>query len=66
MPASAARLKANAKWDKKAYDKVTLRLPKGKKDIIQSHIAKQGQSLNGFIVRAIDEAMQKDVNSKND
>ena len=60
MPASAARLKANAKWDKKAYDKVLLRLPKGKKDIIQNHTAKHGQSLNAFIVRAIDEAMQND------
>ena len=60
MPASAARLRANAKWDKKAYDKILLRLPKGKKDIVLCHIAKQGQSLNGFINRAIDDAMQND------
>ena len=60
MPASAARLRANRKWDEKAYDKILLRLPKGKKDVIQSYTSKQGMSLNGFISRAIDEAMQRD------
>ena len=61
MPTSAARIRANQKWDKKAYDKILLRVPKGKKDLIQAHTQKQGLSLNGFISRAIEDAMQRDA-----
>ena len=60
MPASAAKLRSIRKWDDKAYDKILLRVPKGKKDLIQAYTQKQGLSLNGFISRAIDEAMQRE------
>lgn len=48
------------RYQDKAYDKILLRLPKGKKEIVQAHAEAQGESVNGFIGRAIDEAMERD------
>lgn len=45
---------------KSNYDRVNLVMPKGKKDVIQAHAAQQGESVNAYINRAIDEAMQRD------
>ncbi len=42
------------------FDDITLQVPKGKKDIIRTHAENTNESLNGFINRAIDEAMQRD------
>ena len=47
----------------RTYDRVNLTLPKGRKEVIQSHAAAQGESLNGFVNRAIDNEIQRD-NSK--
>lgn len=60
MTISKAQQRAVAKYDAKAYDKILLRLPKGKKEIVQAHAEAQGESVNGFIGRAIDEAMERD------
>mgnify|MGYP002537140554 CR=1 FL=1 len=54
------RTKANNKWNAKAYDRVNLTMPKGRKAEIQSHAAALGESVNGFINRAISEAMERD------
>ncbi len=59
-PASKAQQKAVNKYMKSNYDRVNLIMPKGKKDIIQAHAAQQGESVNAYINRAIDEAMQRD------
>ena len=59
-PASKAQQKAVNKYMKSNYDRVNLGMPKGKKDIIQAHAAQQGESVNPYINRAIDEAMQRD------
>lgn len=59
-PASKAQQKAVNKYMKSSYDRVNLVMPKGKKDIIQAHAAQQGESVNAYINRAIDEAMQRD------
>ena len=60
MPASKAHMKATNKWMAKAYDRVNLTMPKGKKEIIQAHAEAIGTSVNGFINRAIDETMDRD------
>lgn len=57
MPASKAQQKAQNKWIAKAYDRINLTVPKGRKDEIQSFAAQTGESVNGFINRAIGEAM---------
>lgn len=45
---------------KENYDRVNLVMPKGRKDAIRTHAEKNGESLNSFINRAIDEAMERD------
>lgn len=60
MALTTARKKANAKYEAKAYDKTLVRLPKGRLDEIRAHIEPAGESLNGFIGRAINEAMARD------
>ena len=59
-PASKAQQKAVNKYMKSNYDRINLVMPKGKKDIIQAHAAQTGESVNAYINRAIDEAMQRD------
>ena len=59
-PASKAQQKAVNKYMKSNYDRVNLVMPKGKKDVIQVHAAQQGESVNAYINRAIDEARQRD------
>ena len=60
MAVSKAQQRAVNKYVKSNYDEVKLRMPKGKKDVSQAHAAQQGESVNAYINRAIDEAMQRD------
>lgn len=53
-----ASTKAKNKYNAKAYDRIALQVKKGKRDIIREYAANKGESINGFINRAIDEAMQ--------
>ena len=47
-------------WIAEKLDRINLTVPKGKKDTIKAHAEAQGESVNGFINRAIDEAMERD------
>jgi predicted HicB family RNase H-like nuclease len=60
MPISEARKRANAKYNAKAYDRLEMKVPKGKKELIHDYAAARGESLNGFMNRAIDETMERD------
>lgn len=60
MAVSKAQIKATAKYEAKAYDKTLIRLPKGRLDEVKAHAESRGQSVNGFIVAAIDEKMERD------
>ena len=60
MPASKAQQKAVAKYMKNNYDEIKVRVTKGNKDIIKAHAENRGESLNGFINKAIDEKMERD------
>ena len=42
----------------KSYDRINLTVAKGKKERIQSYAQSVGESVNGFINRAIDDAMR--------
>ena len=63
MPVSKAQQKATNKYILKAYDRINLTVLKGRKDIIQAHATAQGESVNGFINRAIDSQMGRDASS---
>ena len=60
MPISKARQKANRKYNEKAYDRIALTVKKGEKDKLKAHAEKQGETLNGFINRAISYQVQTD------
>lgn len=47
-------------WIAEKLDRINLTVPKGKKDTIKAHAEAQGESVNGFINRAIDETMERD------
>jgi len=52
---------AKDRYNAKAYDDIRLRVPKGEKEILQAHVATtDDESLNGFIIRAIHETMERD------
>ena len=55
-----ARRRANEKYNAKTYEEIKVRVHKGQKDIITAHAEKNGESVNGFVTRAIDETMQRD------
>lgn len=44
----------------KSYDRINLTVSKGKKERIQNYAQSVGESVNGFINRAIDEAMKEE------
>ncbi len=54
-----AQNRATQKYIKENYDNFMLRMTKGKKDKIKAFADSKGESLNGFINRAIDEAMDE-------
>ena len=53
-------IKDNNEFNKNTYDRINLIVPKGEKEIIKAHADKTGESVNGFINRAIDETMERD------
>ena len=55
-----ASTRAQNKYIDKAYDRINLTVPKGKKDQIREHAEGHSESVNGFINRAIDETMKND------
>ena len=55
-----ARRRANEKYNAKTYEEIKVRVHKGQKDIIKAHAEKNGESVNGFVNRAIDETMQRE------
>lgn len=62
-PISEARRKANEKYNAKAYETVLIRVKKGQKDLIKYHAAKVGESINGYIVKAVQERMDQENHS---
>lgn len=60
MPVSKAQQKAVNKYMAANYDRVNVTMPKGKKEVIKTHVEARGESVNAFIGRAIDETMERD------
>ena len=58
---SEAQRRAVAKYNAANYDRVELRLDKGRKETVKAHADTQGESLNAFINRAITETMARDT-----
>lgn len=63
MALSKAHMEATARYDKKAYDLVQLKIRKDaevNREIIRAHAEMMGESLNGFFLRAAIETIQHD------
>ena len=45
----------------KAYDRINLTVPKGQKEIIKAYAEAHGESVNGFIQKAIAKAMEQGI-----
>lgn len=48
------------KYIAKAYDRVNLTMPKGKKEVLQAHAQACGESVNAYINKAIDQRMEQE------
>ena len=60
MPVSKAQQRAVNKYMANNYDRINLTGPKGQRDTIKAHAEARGESVNGFINRAIAQAMEQD------
>lgn len=58
MATSKAQQKATAKYMKNNYDEIKTRVPKGKKAEIQAAAEKQGESLNAYVIGAVERRMK--------
>lgn len=56
---SAAQRKATDKYLEK-FDEMRVRVPTGQKAVFKAHAEKHGESLNGYIIRAMTETMERD------
>lgn len=56
-----AQAKAAKKYLTETVEDVRIRVPKGQKAIIKAHAERQGESMNAFVIRAIDETMERDA-----
>lgn len=54
-----SQTRAKNKYNAKAYDSLRIIVKKGKKEVIRAHAERNGESLNGFVNRAIAEAMER-------
>ncbi len=63
MAVPKANQRAVNKYVKANYDRINVTMPKGEKEVIQGCAAAQGESVNGFIVRAVRERMERDSGS---
>lgn len=63
---SQAQNKATQRYIKNNYDTIVLRISKGRKAEIKAHADAQGESVNGFINRAIDETIERDKGEKSE
>lgn len=60
MPPSEAQKRATAKYKEKALKRIPLDVRKEKYEEIKTASEKAGESVNGYIKKAIDERMQRD------
>ena len=60
MTTKESQRKASKKYITEKLDEIKLRVPKGDREILKKHAEKMGESVNGFIYRAVKETMARD------
>lgn len=51
---------SNKKWDAANLDRVSIAMPKGKKDDVKAAATAAGESMNQYIINAVDQRMERD------
>ncbi|MDR2648018.1 MAG: hypothetical protein LBB67_07860 [Oscillospiraceae bacterium] len=59
MPLSEAQKKASKKYNAANFESITVRARKGTIETIKAAAAATGESVNGFLTRAINEALEE-------
>lgn len=52
--------RSNNRYNDKAYDRINIAVPKGNKAILQEVANRYGLSVNGYLNKLIDEAMERE------
>ena len=60
---SEAKKRANAKWDKKNYERLQTTVPKGTNEAIKQAADGLGMSKRAFIIQAIEMALRGQCNA---
>ena len=55
-----AQARSAKKYLTETVEDIRIRAPKGRKTVIKSHSDKMGESMNAFVVRAINETIGRD------
>ena len=55
-----ARKEGNRKGDTANLDRVSIAMPKGKKDDIKAAASAVGESMNQYIINAVEQRMERD------
>lgn len=55
-----ARKEGNRKWDAANLDRISIALPKGKKDDVKAAAVAVGESMNQYIINAVEQRMERD------
>lgn len=58
-----ARRDNNRKWDENNLDRISIALPKGRKAELQAAARRNGLSVNAYLGKMIDEALEKERRS---
>lgn len=64
MSRTDAMDRAIKKYELEKVDRIMMRVPKGKKVMIQDHATKHKESVNSFLNRAVDETLERDNKAK--
>lgn len=59
MKYSDAQKEATLRYNKKTYDRINIIVKKGQRQILKDYAAKQGKSLNRFILDAVEQEIAK-------
>lgn len=57
---------SNRKWDAANLDRVSIAMPKGKKDDIKEAASAAGESMNQYIINAVDQRMEREKKEAGD
>lgn len=60
----AGKTEYKNKWQQENRERINLVIPKGRKEEIRTHAEARGESVNGFLNRAISETIERDNRHK--